>query len=258
MGCGASTAKVAPGEPAPKAPDASPEPAPPVEAAPPVRVASPAKQEPTPAKAEPAQPPQTAAQPKKTTCSSKTLPERIRTEELIKLCQSSHFDRTQVESLYELFKVISSSGDDDGLIDKAEFQRALGLKKNLFVDRMFELFDSNNDQSINFTEFIAGLSCFTTRAKPAEKCRFSFKMYDFNGDDVIDKQELTRMLHATIEDNKIKILPEDASRLIDATFEECQCATPGQITFEEYGALVAKKPHLLEFMTIQSLSSLIG
>lgn len=71
---------------------------------------------------------------------------------------------------------------------------------------MFELFDANGalahfsrsyrwrafaptllhsvcagDQSINFAEFVAGLSTFTTRAKPAEKAKFSFKMYDFNG-----------------------------------------------------------------------------
>ena len=32
-----------------------------------------------------------------------------------------------------------------GLIDKSEFQEALGLKRNLFVDRMFELFDANGD-----------------------------------------------------------------------------------------------------------------
>ena len=37
------------------------------------------------------------------------------------------------------------------------------------------------DQSINFQEFVAGLSTFTTRAKQAEKAKFSFKMYDFNG-----------------------------------------------------------------------------
>ena len=80
----------------------------------------------------------------------------------------------QVEKLYELFKVISSSGDDDGLIDKSEFQQALGLKRNLFVDRMFELFDANGDKNINFTEFVAGLSVFTKRAKGEEKARFSF------------------------------------------------------------------------------------
>ena len=90
--------------------------------------------------------------------------------------------RAQVEKLYELFKVISSSGDDDGLIDKSEFQQALGLKRNLFVDRMFELFDANGDKNINFTEFVAGLSVFTVRAKAAEKAQFSFRMYDFNAD----------------------------------------------------------------------------
>lgn len=190
--------------------------------------------------------------------SSCVLPARIRTEELIKLCQSSHFDRTQVEKLYELFKVISSSGDDDGLIDKSEFQRALGLKRNLFVDRMFELFDANGDQSINFAEFVAGLSTFTTRAKPAEKAKFSFKMYDFNGDELIDKQELGRMLQATIDENKLNISPAQAQQLIDDTFEEANTATPGYITFEEYSAMVSKKPQLLEFMTIQSLNSLIS
>ena len=159
----------------------------------------------------------------------------------------------QVEKLYELFKVISSSGDDDGLIDKgpprpvpsrfatfataceavvrlgcaAEFQRALGLKRNLFVDRMFELFDANGDQNINFQEFIAGLSCFTLRAKPMEKARFSFRMYDFNGDERIDKDELGRMLRSTIEDNKLNITPEQADQLIDDTFDEANTAQPG-------------------------------
>ena len=127
-----------------------------------------------------------------------------------------------MEKLYELFKVISSSGDDDGLIDKSEFQQALGLKRNLFVDRMFELFDANGDKNINFTEFVAGLSVFTFRAKAAEKARFSFRMYDFNGDGKIDKAELGRMLQATIEENSLNITPEAAQELLDATFVEAE------------------------------------
>ena len=154
-----------------------------------------------------------------------------------------------------------------------EFQRALGLKRNLFVDRMFELFDSNNDQNINFPEFVAGLSCFTLRAKPKEKALFSFRMYDFNGvpltkpssaarvpdaeppasrvvgDEKIDKKELGLMLQATIDDNKLSITPEQASKLIDDTFEEANTAQPGLISFDEYMAMVNKKPQLLEFMT---------
>ena len=164
----------------------------------------------------------------------------------------------QVEKLYELFKVISSSGDDDGLIDKSEFQQALGLKRNLFVDRMFELFDANGDKNINFTEFVAGLSVFTVRAKAAEKARFSFRMYDFNADGKIDKAELGRMLQATIEENSLNITPEAAQELLDATFVEAECAEAGTMTFDEYQALVTKKPQLLEFMTITSLNQVIS
>ena len=166
--------------------------------------------------------------------------------------------RAQVEKLYELFKVISSSGDDDGLIDKSEFQQALGLKRNLFVDRMFELFDANGDKNINFTEFVAGLSVFTVRAKAAEKARFSFRMYDFNADGKIDKAELGRMLQATIEENSLNITPEAAQELLDATFVEAECAEAGTMTFDEYQALVTKKPQLLEFMTITSLNQVIS
>jgi serine/threonine-protein phosphatase 2B regulatory subunit len=166
--------------------------------------------------------------------------------------------RAQVEKLYELFKVISSSGDDDGLIDKSEFQQALGLKRNLFVDRMFELFDANGDKNINFTEFVAGLSVFTKRAKGEEKARFSFRMYDFNADGKIDKAELGRMLQATIEENSLNITPEAAQELLDATFAEAECAEAGTMTFDEYQALVTKKPQLLEFMTITSLNQVIS
>ena len=166
--------------------------------------------------------------------------------------------RAQVEKLYELFKVISSSGDDDGLIDKSEFQQALGLKRNLFVDRMFELFDANGDKNINFTEFVAGLSVFTKRAKGEEKARFSFRMYDFNADGKIDKAELGRMLQATIEENSLNITPEAAQELLDATFAEAECAESGLMTFDEYQALVTKKPQLLEFMTITSLNQVIS
>ena len=51
---------------------------------------------------------------------------------------------------------------------------------------------------------------------------------------------------------------QQAQQLIDDTFDEAQPATPGFITFDEYSAMVSRKPQLLEFMTIQSLNSMIS
>jgi hypothetical protein len=47
--------------------------------------------------------------------------------------------RAQVERLYETFKIISSSGANDGLIDRPKFELALGLRSSLFVDRIFQV-----------------------------------------------------------------------------------------------------------------------
>ena len=50
-----------------------------------------------------------------------------------------------------------------------EFQRALGLKESLYLDRFFQLFDDNSDGFINFTEFILGLSILSSNGTQDEK-----------------------------------------------------------------------------------------
>ena len=51
----------------------------------------------------------------------------------------------KIQELHEHFTAISGSVTKDGLIDRAEFTRALGMKDSLFVDRVFNLFDKNGD-----------------------------------------------------------------------------------------------------------------
>lgn len=75
----------------------------------------------------------------------------------------------EIKKLHAHFKKISTSIQNDGVIDLAEFQQALGLKNSAFAERLFAVFDKNKDAVINFREFVSGLSVFCAKGTLDEK-----------------------------------------------------------------------------------------
>merc|ERR1719263_2572113 len=110
---------------------------------------------------------------------------------------------------------------------------------------MFQLFDENGDGSINFTEFICGLSILCTYGTRDEKMQFSFQIYDFDGDGKISRDELGRMLKASLSENDIELTASQTNDLLDATFLEADKDKDGFINFQEYEALVDAHPDML-------------
>lgn len=159
---------------------------------------------------------------------------------------------TEINQLFEQFKSISSSIEDDGLIDVEEFRDALGLKDSLMVRRMFKLFDGDDNGTIDFREFIVGLSVFNEKATMEEKLKFSFQIYDFDGDGHISKHELKKMVEASLIEADLNLPDERLKELVDNTFAEADKDGDGQISFEEYRALVEKHPNMLNNMNIDN------
>eukprot|EP00735_Rhodelphis_limneticus_P004448 TRINITY_DN16032_c0_g1::TRINITY_DN16032_c0_g1_i1::g.13759::m.13759 TRINITY_DN16032_c0_g1::TRINITY_DN16032_c0_g1_i1::g.13759 ORF type:complete len:190 (+),score=29.34,sp/Q3HRP5/CNBL2_ORYSJ/45.79/5e-48,EF-hand_1/PF00036.27/2.3e+03,EF-hand_1/PF00036.27/1.7,EF-hand_1/PF00036.27/1.3e-05,EF-hand_1/PF00036.27/7.9e-07,EF-hand_1/PF00036.27/1.3e-07,EF-hand_7/PF13499.1/9.3e-06,EF-hand_7/PF13499.1/4.1e-15,EF-hand_8/PF13833.1/55,EF-hand_8/PF13833.1/2.8e-09,EF-hand_8/PF13833.1/0.0023,EF-hand_8/PF13833.1/1.6e- len=179
----------------------------------------------------------------------------LKRRELGDFVKKTHFTIDEVRDLYKHFKTISSGLTDDGLIDKAEFKKALGLKDSLFVDRMFALFDENGDSVINFNEFIVGLSVFCPKGSLEEKLKFSFRIYDFDGDGHISQNELKQMLEASLVENHLSLSQKQIDDLVSATFNEADIDGDGKIDFEEYKRMVMRHPSMIRNMTIQSLGS---
>uniref|UniRef100_A0A0R0KN68 Calcineurin B-like protein n=1 Tax=Glycine max TaxID=3847 RepID=A0A0R0KN68_SOYBN len=126
-------------------------------------------------------------------CSTSKKTEAQGYEEPTILSSETPFTVSEVEALHELYKKLSNSIVEDGLIHKEEFQLALFRnknKKNLFADRIFDLFDLKRNGVIEFGEFVRSLGVFHPNAALEDKITFAFRLYDLRQTGFIEREEV--------------------------------------------------------------------
>ncbi|XP_055539502.1 uncharacterized protein LOC129726613 [Wyeomyia smithii] len=156
------------------------------------------------------------------------------------------FDKSSLERLEQLF--IKTVGNEKE-IRREEFKKIVTSKNPFFTERVFQIFDKDNSGSISLQEFIDAIHQFAGQSAE-DKIKFLFKVYDLDGDGLIQHLELQHVMRACMEENGMRFSEDQIEDLTMAMFEDADKFNRGAITYEALKNQLEKHGGLLENLSI--------
>ncbi|CAK7240486.1 MAG: Calcineurin subunit B [Sporothrix thermara] len=149
------------------------------------------------------------------------------------IVQTTNFDRDEVERLRKRFMKLDK--DNSGTIERDEFLSLPQIASNPLATRMIAIFDEDGGGTVDFQEFVAGLSAFSSKGNKEQKLRFAFKVYDIDRDGYISNGELFVVLKMMVGNN---LKDQQLQQIVDKTIMEADLDQDGKISFEEFTKMV--------------------
>ncbi|XP_015187418.1 PREDICTED: Kv channel-interacting protein 1 [Polistes dominula] len=156
---------------------------------------------------------------------------------LEELLRQTKFSRQEIRVMYRGFK----QECPEGLVHEDSFKDIYAKffphgNSSLYAHYVFKAFDVNCNGAISFRDLLVTLSTLL-RGSIYEKLRWTFKLYDINGDGCITRGELGEMVTAVHELMGRRHHAEEerkAREQLDRVFKKLDLNQDGVITIEEF------------------------
>ncbi|KAK0544447.1 Calcineurin subunit B [Tilletia horrida] len=146
----------------------------------------------------------------------------------------SQVSASEIQRLKKRFMKLDRDGS--GSIDRDEFLQIPAIANNPLALRMIAIFDEDGGGTVDFKEFVAGLSAFSNQGSREEKLKFAFKVYDMDRDGLISNGELFLVLKMMVGNN---LKDQQLQQIVDKTIMEADKDGDGKLDFEEFQEMVA-------------------
>ncbi|XP_049278028.1 calcium and integrin-binding protein 1-like [Anopheles funestus] len=124
------------------------------------------------------------------------------------------------------------------------------LKANPFGDRICKVFSSSNDGDITFEDFLDMMSVFSDAAPKSVKAEHAFRIYDFDGDDMIGRNDLKQVIKRLVDYNS-DLGDNDIEQLINNILEEADLDDDGALSFAEFEHIIDKSSDFINSFRIR-------
>jgi len=173
------------------------------------------------------------------------IPTGLSAEEIEHIKQEGTFSEKELQRIYRRFQKLDT--DNSGTISTEEFLRIPELALNPLLERVITIFDTNKDEEIQFSEFLAGLSIFTTKGNKEKKLRFAFNVYDIDADGFISNGELFQVLKMMVGTN---LTDTQLQQIVDKTMWEADKDKDGKISYDEFVKMIDNVDEIDSKLTI--------
>ncbi|XP_057350698.1 calcium and integrin-binding family member 2 isoform X2 [Manis pentadactyla] len=116
------------------------------------------------------------------------------------------------------------------------------LRENPFKERIVESFSEDGEGNLTFNDFVDMFSVLCESAPRELKANYAFKIYDFNTDNFICKEDLeltlARLTKAELDEDEVVLV-------CNKVIEEADLDGDGKLGFADFEDMIAKAPDFL-------------
>ncbi|XP_026738208.1 calcium and integrin-binding protein 1-like [Trichoplusia ni] len=163
-------------------------------------------------------------------------------EELQDYEDLTYFTKKEVLYAHKKFKALAPEKvghNKNAKLPMAKILQYPELRVNPFRDRICKVFSSSNDGDCTFEDFLDMMSVFSENAPKAVKAEHAFRIFDFDGDDMIGVSDLREVVERLCSP-ELKLSDFDIQQVVQNVLEEADLDDDGALSFAEFEHIIDK------------------
>lgn len=162
-------------------------------------------------------------------------------EELQDYQDLTYFTKKEVLYAHQKFKALAPEKVGHNKNAKLPMTKILQypeLRVNPFGDRICRIFSSSHDGDCTFEDFLDMMSVFSDGAPKAVKAEHAFRIFDFDGDDMLGVTDLRQVVDRLTGQQRVS--EQDMQHLIQNILDEADLDDDGALSFAEFEHIISK------------------